>query len=288
MIGLVIVGHGSLRSDSGLAMIRVAAALRERYGLVAEAGFLNFSRPTLSDALERVVAQGANKIVVQPYFLVSGVYVQRDLPREVERATSRFPGILIELAEPFGETAVVEEILLTRIASVVRGRVGERVGSGLLVMAHGSPLAAANEAAEKVSARLAARTTFAWHSVGFLECAQPDIAAAIDAATAAGVEELIALPYFLHEGRHAREDLPRLLAEGGARWPGLTIRCCDTIGYDERLVAWMGTTRVGVGRVVGRRKGEAVTARAPERNPSRDVVSSGLLDEPSPVGKAET
>ena len=42
----IIVGHGSLRSDSGSAMIRIAARLREQgVAPIVEAGFLNYNRP---------------------------------------------------------------------------------------------------------------------------------------------------------------------------------------------------------------------------------------------------
>jgi sirohydrochlorin cobaltochelatase len=53
--GIVLIGHGSIKSASGAAMIRLTARLREQgVAPVAEAGFLNYSRPTLAEAIENV------------------------------------------------------------------------------------------------------------------------------------------------------------------------------------------------------------------------------------------
>ena len=58
MNSVVLIGHGSLHSDSGASMIRLAARLRERgVAPIAEAGFLNFSRPTIAEAVAKCVGQ---------------------------------------------------------------------------------------------------------------------------------------------------------------------------------------------------------------------------------------
>src|SRR5205814_10013433 len=92
MRAIILIGHGSLKSASGAAMIRIAARLRE-HGVapIAEASFLNFNRPTLAEAVERCVAQGARSIAVQPYFLVAGKYVCEDLPPQIAEQAQRFP-----------------------------------------------------------------------------------------------------------------------------------------------------------------------------------------------------
>ena len=61
MNAIVLIGHGSLHSDSGASMIRLAARLRQRgVAPIAEAGFLNFSRPTIAEAVAKVCAGRRN------------------------------------------------------------------------------------------------------------------------------------------------------------------------------------------------------------------------------------
>src|SRR5690349_9572208 len=82
MRAVLLVGHGSLRSGSGAAMIRLAARVRAAgVAPIAGAGFLNYSRPSFAEALARCAARGADEVVVQPYFLVPGKFVRVDLPR---------------------------------------------------------------------------------------------------------------------------------------------------------------------------------------------------------------
>jgi len=77
---IVPVGRGSLHSDSGALMIRLAARLRERgIAPIAEAGFLNDSRPTLAAAVAKSVSAGATSVNVQPCFLIAALKRERTL-----------------------------------------------------------------------------------------------------------------------------------------------------------------------------------------------------------------
>ena len=96
MNAIVLIGHGSLHSDSGASMIRLAARLRQRgVAPIAEAGFLNFSRPTIAEAVAKCVQAGATSVTVQPYFLIDGVYVQQDLPGDVAKVAAQFPQLTV-------------------------------------------------------------------------------------------------------------------------------------------------------------------------------------------------
>ena len=129
MNGVVLIGHGSLHSDSGASMIRLAARLRERgVAPIAEAGFLNFSRPTIAEAVAKCVRAGATSITVQPYFLIDGVYVQQDLPGDISKVAAQFPALTIRVAACFGFHEKLAAIALERVA---RGRpADERHRSG--------------------------------------------------------------------------------------------------------------------------------------------------------------
>ena len=141
MNGVVLIGHGSLHSDSGASMIRLAARLRERgVAPVAEAGFLNFSRPTIAEAVAKCVRAGATSVTVQPYFLIDGVYVQQDLPGDISKVAAQFPALTIRVAACFGFHEKLAAIALERVRAVDPQTNG--TGAALLVMAHGTPLEA--------------------------------------------------------------------------------------------------------------------------------------------------
>jgi sirohydrochlorin ferrochelatase len=105
----------------------------------------------------------------------------------------------------------------------------------LLVLAHGSPRPEANADIERVVQLIRDREVYPIVIIGYLDCNEPDIPAAIDLCVEAGATEIAAVPYFLHSGRHFLIDLPELLAGGERRHPGVTIRMGDYIGHQPQI-----------------------------------------------------
>ena len=50
-----------------------------------------------------------------------------------------------------------------------------------------------------------------------------------------GATTVIAVPYFLHTGRHVCDDIPTLLEQGSARHPGVEFLLAPFIGRSSRL-----------------------------------------------------
>jgi sirohydrochlorin ferrochelatase len=241
MRAILLVGHGSLRPGAGAAMIRLAARIRAAgIAPIAGAGFLNYSRPSFAEALARCVAYGADEVVVQPYFLVPGKFVRVDLPRLMAAGRAAYPDLALRLAEPFGDHPALAELALKRAAQAgppLRSWTEWRPGQeGLLLMAHGSPDASANQPIEALAELIRAGGKYAHVLVGFLGLNQPSIPAAIDDLAARGVRQLTAVPYFLQLGGHVAEDLPSLIAAARAGHPALAIGLAEHLGYDQLLV----------------------------------------------------
>lgn len=105
----------------------------------------------------------------------------------------------------------------------------------LLVMVHGSPRPVANEDVYAVLDIVRERGAYPIVEVGFMECNDPTIPAAIDSCVAQGAERVIAVPYFLHTGNHVAEDLPNLLEEAQARHAEVEFLMGDYIGHDSLI-----------------------------------------------------
>lgn len=235
---VVLIGHGSLRSDSGMSMIRLAALLRSsQIAPIAEAGFLNYSRPTLAATVAKCVGLGATSITIQPYFLINGVYVQEDLPRDVRKVAEQFPDLKIRVVSCLGFHEKMVAITLDRVRAVDPNAGSLSVGlrAALLVMAHGTPLEEANKPVQRITACLHKAAGYSLSVTAYLDCNMPSIPDAIDSLIAQGVQKIVALPYFLHRGRHLREDLPALLTAARQRYPDLTLLEAAHINYDLRL-----------------------------------------------------
>jgi sirohydrochlorin ferrochelatase len=230
MDSILLIGHGSLKQASGASMIRLAALLRKR-GVVplSTAAFLNFSKPTFQNGLERLLKKGATSIYVQPYFLIDGYYVNTALRKLVEEAQQAYSDIKIAMGKPFGVHDVLVEVVTKRIYETIPEFAKH---TAIVLMAHGTPTPAANAPIYTVARRLES-TLQAPVRVAFMECNEPTISEAIDAFAKEGFETIINVPYFLHLGSHVQEDLPQIIREAEERYMGLEILLAEHLGYDE-------------------------------------------------------
>ena len=233
MQAVILVGHGSLKQASGAAMIRHAAEVRKR-GLapVATAGFLNFSRPTFAEAVARCLKKGATHILVQPYFLIPGYYVDVALTKLVKEEWVKHPHVTFEKAEPFGDHPALAELVMKRLDEASQ----ESKDTAVVLMAHGTPRPKANVFIERVAERVRQARDYGRVSVAYMECNKPTIADAVDEAVEMGARRILATPYFLQLGAHVQEDLPEEVRAAKARHPKVDITLTQHLGFDSLLM----------------------------------------------------
>lgn len=94
---------------------------------------------------------------------------------------------------------------------------------GVVIFAHGSSVESANDAVRQVAKTAAEAGGFALYEPAFLECAQPDLGAAVDRLVTRGASEVLVVPYFLTLGIHLQRDLPRMVRAVEERHPNLKV-----------------------------------------------------------------
>ena len=82
---------------------RVAEALRPLLPTELLAiGYNEFCRPTIAEAIEGVIRQGATRILVIPSMLTpGGVHAERDIPRALDALRGAHPAVAIDYLWPF-------------------------------------------------------------------------------------------------------------------------------------------------------------------------------------------
>ncbi|GAB4464295.1 MAG: hypothetical protein OHK0029_34070 [Armatimonadaceae bacterium] len=113
MEALILFSHGSLLCGAGEAVDQHAERLRERgeYGFVG-VGYLNYSEPPFAQTVERAVAAGATRIVIAPYFLISGYFVSKSLPEVLDPVREKYPEVEFVVAEALGFDERLADALL--------------------------------------------------------------------------------------------------------------------------------------------------------------------------------
>lgn len=106
---------------------------------------------------------------------------------------------------------------------------------GFLIIDHGSRRAESNQQLltmqELVQTALPDNPCLAAH----MEIADPGIPSQVNALVAAGVTHIHVLCYFLSNGRHITEDIPRLVKESLAKHPHCTYDIASALGPDQAL-----------------------------------------------------
>ncbi len=110
---------------------------------------------------------------------------------------------------------------------------------GIILFAHGSRDPLWRLPIEAVAEAIRARDPHALVCCAYLELSQPDLAQAAMDLIAAGARQLRVFPLFLGVGKHAREDLPSLIAQLKARHPDVPVELMPTAGEYPQLTALM-------------------------------------------------
>ena len=113
MTGYVVFGHGSSVESANESVRAVARDMAARGGYAkVQTAFLEFGQPDLAGAVDSLTRDGAERIIVVPYFLTLGKHLKQDLPKLAEAARAAHPGITIEITPPLdGHPAMVEALL---------------------------------------------------------------------------------------------------------------------------------------------------------------------------------
>ena len=107
---------------------------------------------------------------------------------------------------------------------------------GLILFAHGSRDPQWCAPMQAVAARVAALEPSVLVRCAYLELMPPDLPSCAAALALEGVSSITVLPLFLGMGRHAREDLPVLMAQLRAQHPELHFDLRPTVGSDARVI----------------------------------------------------
>lgn len=115
-VGIVIVDHGSRRPEANQRHEEFVREWRERgvYPIV-EAAHMELAEPSIGQAFDACVADGATTVVVAPYFLWPGRHWDRDIPALAAEAQGRHPGVRYLVAAPLGPHALLADIVEERI-----------------------------------------------------------------------------------------------------------------------------------------------------------------------------
>lgn len=118
---LILFAHGSPVESANESVRVIAHSMADEGRYRVEAAFLEGGKPDLPEAISAAVARGAERVVVVPYFLTTGLHLKRDLPALMRHAAAEHPKLRIEATPPLDGHRALVGILLDRAAAVLDG-----------------------------------------------------------------------------------------------------------------------------------------------------------------------
>lgn len=208
---LLIIAHGSGVNPASSKPTRDLAAKLRDSGMFGEVacGFWK-EEPGLRAALDSLTMP---EVFIVPNFTVEGYFVRRVIPKELGLTgpvTVRDNGQVLRLCLPVGGHPRMTEVLLHRAREAAQGV--DFPTAALLILGHGTPLdeRSSGGVTAQVEA-IRARRLFAEVHGAFMET-DPKIA---DWRGFTSCRDVIAVPFFIADGLHSDEDIPRLLGIAG-------------------------------------------------------------------------
>jgi sirohydrochlorin cobaltochelatase len=207
---LLIVAHGStVNPDSSAPTVAHAIEIRHRKIFAeVECAFWK-EEPSLRDALFLFDPGSIREVYVVPNFISEGYFTQTVVPRELDlngRITKRPNGQLWKYCEPVGNHPMMTRLLLKRAREVAPDAAPAE--TSLLIVAHGTDLnensaVAAKREAEKI------RALGKYAAVLNVYMEEPPLVS--DWRKLTKTENVVVVPFFISDGLHSYEDIPRLL-----------------------------------------------------------------------------
>ncbi len=106
----------------------------------------------------------------------------------------------------------------------------------VILLGHGSRVEKAGGDMERVAAILKQRHGFPLVEYCFMSRLPPHFPETLAALVGRGATRVLVIPYFLHTGLHIRLDIPEMMKEEAAKYPGLRLQLGGNLGYDDILV----------------------------------------------------
>ena len=195
---VLLCGHGSRDPEAVAEFEEAAAGLRAQLGGTDfAAGYLEFARPTIGEALSALAARGADRILAVPAMLFAASHVKNDLPWEMNSFMAANPGVDVRLGRDLAIDPKLLAAAADRIASVVPH---DRVDTLLVVVGRGTNDPDANSNIAKLARMLWEGMGFGWAEAAFSGVAHPRVDAALDRAARLGFRRIVVFPYFLFTG----------------------------------------------------------------------------------------
>ena len=233
---LLLAGHGShLSANTAGVVWRYVDRLR-RWGVADEISACFWKEaPAFSQALATIEAE---EVVIVPLFTARGYFTSEVIPTELGLTGERTvrAGKTIHLTAPLGEHKHLHTIVERRLRAIIERHELPPAQTAAAIIGHGTRRNRQSRDTALEQARRIRELNWLGEAVAVYLDDEPDIPSLYRRTRAPNI---IALPYFVAEGSHVRQDIPRALGisplEAVNRVKGRAVYYGEAVGSDAAV-----------------------------------------------------
>jgi sirohydrochlorin cobaltochelatase len=230
---LLVVGHGSRDPRGAQEFHELVALVRERNpSLAVEGGFIELSRPPISECVNRLAEGGSHRIAAVPLMLLAAGHAKDDIPATLVREKMSYPDVSFVYGRALGIRPELLSLMDERISAVVPEEKKEE--TAVLIVGRGSSDPDANSDLFKVSRLFYEGRPYPMAEPAFVSMTPPNVAQGLDRLKGLGAKQIVVFSYFLFTGvleKRIREQSSRF----GAENPSLEVAYAGYFGSHERV-----------------------------------------------------
>ena len=201
--GIVLAGHGSRDPDAVREFEALVEMVRARAPQhVVHHGYLEFSSPTIAEAVAASIAAGARQVVLVPGVLLAARHAKNDMPAELQALARDYPAIDFHFGAPLSLHPQLLQLAQERIvaAEATSAATVRRDDTCLVLVGRGTTDPDANSEVSKLARMLEEGMGFGGVYVCYSGTAKPLVADGLRGAAQMGFARLVVLPFFLFDG----------------------------------------------------------------------------------------
>jgi sirohydrochlorin cobaltochelatase len=230
---LLVVGHGSRDPRGAREFHELLALMRGRNPhLPIEGGFIELSRPPISECVDRLAQGGAQSVAAVPLMLLAAGHAKDDIPATLVREKMSRPEMSFQYGRALGIRPELLELMEERISAVVPE--DEKEETAVLVVGRGSSDPDANSDLSKIARLFYEGRPYPVVEGAYVSMTPPNVAAGLDRCRRLGARRVVVFSYFLFTGvleERIREQSRAFAAEN----PSVEVRYAGYFGPDERV-----------------------------------------------------
>jgi sirohydrochlorin cobaltochelatase len=230
---MLIVGHGSRDPRGAKEFHRLVELVKERNPRMSVGGgFIELSRPPISECVTELAEDGAQKIAAVPLMLLAAGHSKDDIPATLVREKMSHPDLSFQYGRALGIRPELLELMDDRISGVVDDN--EKEETAVLVVGRGSSDPDANSDLTKLSRLFYEGRRYREVEHAYISMTPPDVQAGLDRCLRLGAKKVVVFSYFLFTG--VLEERIREQSEAfGAEHPEVEVRYAGYFGPDPAI-----------------------------------------------------